>query len=48
MWISFIVRDSGLVRITGETQLHAGDEVLVLADADLKPVRTRVFERPAG
>ena len=48
MWISFIVRDSGLVRITGETQLHAGDEVLVLADADLKPVLTRVFERPAG
>ncbi|MEO7068877.1 MAG: cation:proton antiporter [Nostocoides sp.] len=48
MWISFIVRDSGLVRITGETELHVGDEVLVLADPDLKTKLTRYFERPAG
>ncbi len=48
MWISFIVRDLGLLKITGETVLHAGDEVLVLAEPDLFPKLTRFFERPTG
>jgi cell volume regulation protein A len=43
-WISFIVRDSGLVVIRGSTQLHAGDQVLVLGDEDCAPLLETVFE----
>ena len=33
-WISFIVRHSRLVRVTADTRLRAGDELLILADPD--------------
>jgi potassium/hydrogen antiporter len=33
-WISFVIRDRGLLAIRGETELHAGDRVLVLGDED--------------
>src|SRR6266568_5424621 len=35
-WVSFVVRDSRLVPITGDTRLRPGDEVLVLADPSLR------------
>ena len=34
-WIAFLVRDSQLIRVSGSTELHAGDELLVLAEPDL-------------
>lgn len=33
-WISFIVRRSRLVRVTADTRLSAGDELLILADPE--------------
>ncbi|MBO0867782.1 MAG: cation:proton antiporter [Micromonosporaceae bacterium] len=33
-WVSLVSRDGQLVQVRGDTRLHAGDEVLVLADAD--------------
>jgi cell volume regulation protein A len=33
-WVSFLVRDSRLVRITGSTELRAGDELLILAEPE--------------
>jgi cell volume regulation protein A len=46
VWVSFIVRDRQLVRVNGDTELHAGDEVLVLAEPDLRDALTAVFEGP--
>jgi potassium/hydrogen antiporter len=42
-WISFIVRDGQLVRFSETTALHAGDDVLVLADPDQSAGLTTVF-----
>ena len=41
-WISFVVRDGRLVTVRADTELRAGDEVLVLAedDPDLRQVFT--------
>jgi cell volume regulation protein A len=33
-WISLVVRDKRLLRVSGDRQLQAGDDVLVLADTD--------------
>ncbi|MGH8860348.1 MAG: cation:proton antiporter [Jatrophihabitantaceae bacterium] len=43
-WISFIVRDSGLVVIRGSTELEAGDQVLVLGDENCAEQLQHVFE----
>jgi cell volume regulation protein A len=43
-WISFVVRDRGLVQVHGDTELRPGDEILVLGDADLGPSLQRIFE----
>ncbi len=43
-WISFIVRDRSLLPIGGRTELHAGDEVLVLGDEDCAVELARIFE----
>jgi len=45
-WVSFVVRDGQLVPITGNTRLRAGDDVLVLANPDLRDQVTRAFEEP--
>lgn len=45
-WISFVVRDHELVRITGETVLDAGDEVLAMADPTDMPALKRFFTVP--
>jgi potassium/hydrogen antiporter len=34
MWVSLVSRDGQLVQVRGDTRLHAGDDVLVLADAE--------------
>jgi cell volume regulation protein A len=35
-WISLVVRDNRLVPVRGDARLQAGDEILVLADPDLR------------
>ena len=42
-WISFIVRDGGLLQVRGSTRLHADDEVLVLSDDDCGEQLKAVF-----
>jgi potassium/hydrogen antiporter len=42
-WISFIVRDSGLVRVSGDTRLRANDQLLILADPEDMPNLSDVF-----
>ncbi|MFV0464294.1 MAG: cation:proton antiporter [Nostocoides sp.] len=42
-WISFIVRDRQLVKITGDTHLRAGDEVLAMVDPADIPALNRYF-----
>jgi cell volume regulation protein A len=44
-WVSFVIRDGRLVPVRGDTEMRAGDEVLILAgDA---PHLEAVFTRPA-
>lgn len=43
LWISLVVRDSRLLPVTGRTQLHAGDEVLVLADPETLQTLNDIF-----
>jgi cell volume regulation protein A len=45
-WVSFVVRDGQLVPIRRDTRLHAGDDVLVLADPGLRERLSRAFEGP--
>ena len=44
--MSIAVRDSELVPIRSDTQLQAGDYVIVLADPDLDQRLTRLFGPP--
>jgi potassium/hydrogen antiporter len=44
VWVSFVVRAGRLVAVRGDTELLAGDEVLVLADPDLGPELAAAFE----
>jgi cell volume regulation protein A len=46
-WVSFVVRDGQLVPIKGDTNLRAGDDVLVLADPDLRQKLITAFEGPS-
>lgn len=46
-WISFIVRSGHLIAVRADTELRAGDEVLVLADPDQAGQLRRTFERLA-
>ncbi|MGV7694104.1 TrkA C-terminal domain-containing protein, partial [Mycobacterium kansasii] len=36
IWVSIVVRTTGLVPVRGDTELRAGDEVVVLADPELR------------
>lgn len=47
-WVSFVVRDGHLVPITGDSTLQAGDDVLVLADAELQDQLIAAFEGPGA
>jgi cell volume regulation protein A len=46
-WISFVTRDGHLVPLRADAVLHAGDEVLLLADADEADGLRAVFSEPA-
>jgi potassium/hydrogen antiporter len=46
VWVSFIVREQQLVSVRPDTELRAGDEVLVLADPDREDDLRAAFERP--
>jgi potassium/hydrogen antiporter len=47
-WVSFLVRESRVVRITGSTQLRAGDELLILAEPECIDKLSQVFSEPRG
>jgi cell volume regulation protein A len=42
-WISLVVRDNRLLAVRGDTELLAGDQVLILADPDLRDVLGATF-----
>jgi potassium/hydrogen antiporter len=44
VWVSIVVRDRVLVAVRSDTRLQEGDEVVVLADPDLREVLTAAFE----
>ena len=47
-WISMVVRDDRLLSVRGDSTLRAGDEVLVLADPDLRDVLVATFGQPVS
>jgi cell volume regulation protein A len=46
-WVSLVVRDGAPLQVRGETELEAGDEVLVLAEAESEDLLKQLFEGPA-
>jgi cell volume regulation protein A len=46
MWVSIVVRDAQLVTVRENTQLRAGDDVVVLADPDMHERLTTTFSSP--
>jgi cell volume regulation protein A len=45
-WISLVVRDNQLLPVRGDRELRAGDDVLVLADAEDRDRLLATFHRP--
>lgn len=45
IWVSIVVRTTGLVPVRGDTELRAGDEVVVLADPELHDTLAALFAR---
>ncbi|KLO39930.1 hypothetical protein ABW17_18395 [Mycobacterium nebraskense] len=46
IWVSIVVRTTGLVPVRGDTELQAGDEVVVLADRELHDTLAGLFGPP--
>ncbi|WP_322860079.1 cation:proton antiporter [Mycobacterium europaeum] len=46
IWVSIVVRTTGLVPVRGNTELEAGDEVVVLADPELHDTLVELFGPP--
>jgi cell volume regulation protein A len=46
IWVSIVVRTTGLVPVRGDTELRAGDEVVVLADPELRDTLAELFGPP--
>ncbi len=44
-WISVVVRHGNLLLVTGDTELRAGDEVLVLGEPEMAARLQEIFER---
>ncbi len=44
--VSIVVRTCGLVPVRAETELRAGDQVIVLADPELHDTLAALFARP--
>jgi len=47
-WVSLIVRGGQLVPVRGDTELWAGDDVIILADPDASEAVAAVFEGPSS
>ena len=47
-WISLLVRADQLLPVRGDTELRAGDDVLILADPLLREDLATTFERPSA
>jgi cell volume regulation protein A len=45
IWVSIVVRASGLVPVRAETELEAGDDVVILADPELGDTLAALFRR---
>jgi cell volume regulation protein A len=43
VWVSFAVRHGSLVAVHGDTELRAGDDLLVLAEPELEPALRAAF-----
>jgi cell volume regulation protein A len=43
IWVSIVVRATGLVPVRGDTELEAGDEVVILADPELHDTLAELF-----
>ncbi|OBJ53754.1 cation:proton antiporter [Mycobacterium sp. 1423905.2] len=43
IWVSIVVRTTGVVPVRGDTTLEAGDEVVVLADPELRDTLVELF-----
>jgi potassium/hydrogen antiporter len=43
IWVSIVVRATGLVPVRGDTELEAGDEVVILADPELHDALDELF-----
>jgi len=46
IWVSIVVRTTGLVPVRGDTELEAGDEVVVLAEPELHDTLAEIFGPP--
>jgi len=46
VWVSIVVRTTGLVPVRGDTELQAGDEVVMLADPELHGALAELFGPP--
>jgi potassium/hydrogen antiporter len=44
--VSIVVRTTGLVPVRGDTELRAGDEVVILADPELRDDLAGIFRHP--
>ncbi|BDE13473.1 MULTISPECIES: cation:proton antiporter domain-containing protein [Mycobacterium] len=45
IWVSIVVRATGLVAVRGDTELQAGDEVVILADPELRDSLAALFAK---
>ena len=48
VWVSIVVRSGGLVAVRPETELQAGDDVVILAKPELAETLRLLFRRPTG
>jgi potassium/hydrogen antiporter len=46
IWVSIVVRTSGLVPVRADTELQAGDDVVILADPELRDTLAALFRPP--
>ncbi|MBV8787185.1 MAG: cation:proton antiporter [Mycobacterium sp.] len=43
IWVSIVVRATGLVPVRGDTELEAGDQVVILGDPELRDILEELF-----
>jgi potassium/hydrogen antiporter len=47
IWVSIVVRTSGVIPVRPDTELRSGDDVVILAEPDLADTLATLFRRPA-